>query len=103
MGPMESKEALYPIGTVHEPDAELLSADDLTADLVAVRAYRQHKQAVTTEQAINLRVPLWAVLDAIKQMDLSALRAVATLTEEQLAHRQGQNRHKVSVAEQVAT
>lgn len=88
MGSMASKEASYPIGTVHEPDATLLSADELAEDLVAVRAYRQHKQTTATEQAINLRVPLWAVLDAIRQMDTPALRAVASLTEEQLAHRQ---------------
>ncbi|MEZ4733066.1 MAG: hypothetical protein R3E79_38715 [Caldilineaceae bacterium] len=70
---------------VHEPEAPLLSADDLVEDLAVLRSYLQHKRTIAGEQAINLRIPLSVVLDAIKQMDWSALRTVADLAEQQLA------------------
>lgn len=91
-----SKEPTYPMGTVHEPDAPLLSADDLVEDLAAMRTYLQHQRATAGEHEINLRIPLW-VLDAIKQVDLSALREIADLTEQQLALHKTKNQVELRV------
>lgn len=70
-------------GTVHEPEAELLSADDAIQDAERLRArFRQRREA---ERAVPLRVPLWVLLEALDHLDSEALRQVAHRAEERLA------------------
>ncbi len=69
--------------SVHEPDEELLSAEDAIADADQLeRLYDRHRQA---DEAIPLRVPLSALLEAIDHLDLPALREVTRRAEERLA------------------
>lgn len=71
------------IGTAHEPEAELLSANDAIEDFQRLRAlFRQRQQA---DQPVPLRVPLWVLLEAIDYLDPEALRQIARRTEERLA------------------
>lgn len=75
------------ISSVHEPEAPVVDVEEVWEDYQRVRALYGKPQALET--SISIRVPLWAVLDAIKQMDLSALHQVAALTEQQLALHKG--------------
>ncbi len=69
--------------SVHEPDAALLSAEDAIAD--ADRLQRLYRQRLQTEAAIPLRVPLTTLLEALDQLEPSALREIARRIEERLA------------------
>lgn len=70
------------VRTVHEPEAELLTADDAIQDAERLRVlFRQQK----AEQPVSLRVPLWVLLEAIDQLEPEALRQVAQRAEERLA------------------
>ena len=67
--------------SVHEPEAELLTAEDAIEDSARLRAWlRQPK-----EQVVSLQVPLWALLDAIDHMSPDELRQVARRADERLA------------------
>ncbi len=69
--------------SVHEPEAELLSAEDAIQDAERLRVlFRRHRQA---EQSVPLRVPLWVLLDAIDHLEPEALRQVGRRVEERLA------------------
>ncbi len=75
------------IGSVHEPEAELLSAEDAIQDAERLRPlFRQQRRA---EQPVPLRVPLWALLEALDALEPEALRQVVQRAEECLvvAHR----------------
>jgi hypothetical protein len=69
--------------TVHEPDAELLSAEDAIHD--AERLSVLFHERGHTEQAIALQVPLSILLEAIDQLDSTSLRQIAQRVEERLA------------------
>lgn len=71
------------MGSVHEPEAELLSADEAIQDAERLRArFRQRREA---ERAVPLRGPLWILLEALDHLDSEALRQVAHRAEERLA------------------
>ena len=67
-------------GSVHEPEAELLTAEDAIEDSMRLRAWlRQRKEPV-----VSLQVPLWALLDAIDHLPPDELRQVARRADERL-------------------
>ncbi|MDQ3814583.1 MAG: hypothetical protein M3347_11605 [Armatimonadota bacterium] len=70
------------MGSVHEPEAELLSAEDAIQDAARLRAlFRQRQQA---EPVVSVPVPLSALLEAIDHLEPDALRQVARRAEERL-------------------
>jgi len=74
-------------GSVHEPEAELLSAEDAILDAERLRTlFRQQRQ---TSQPVQLQMPLWVLLDALDHLELEALRLVARRVEERLAEAHG--------------
>mgnify|MGYP001606889120 FL=1 len=71
------------IGSVHEPEAELLSAEDAIQDAKRLRVlFRQQRRA---ERPVSLRMPLWVLLEALDNLEPEALRQVAQRAEERLA------------------
>jgi hypothetical protein len=71
------------VKSVHEPEAELLSAEDAIQDAERLRMlFRQRRQA---EEPVPLRVPLWVLLEAIDHLGPEALRQVGRRIEERLA------------------
>jgi hypothetical protein len=74
-------------GNVHEPEAELLSAEDAIEDAAGLRTlFRQRRQ---TAQPVQLQMPLWVLLDALDHLEPEALRQVARRAEERLAEAHG--------------
>ncbi len=76
---------LAEVKSVHEPEAELLTLDEVLEGAEAVRRYLERKRNIQSEQSISLRVPLWVVIEAIDQMEEPALRQVVQLVEKRLA------------------
>ncbi|MBI4789569.1 MAG: hypothetical protein HY782_21270 [Chloroflexi bacterium] len=71
------------LGSVHEPDAELLSAEDAIQDAVRLRAFfREHHKG---ERAVPVRVPLSALLDAMDYLEPDELRQAVQRAEKRLA------------------
>ena len=72
-----------PQQSVHEPDEELLSAEDAIEDAERLDTlFRRGRQA---EQLVALRVPLSTLMEAIDQLELEDLRKVSRRVEERLA------------------
>ena len=70
-------------GMVHEPEAQLLSAEDAIRDAEQLQElFRQRRQA---EQPVPLRVPLRVLLEALDSLDQEALREIARRAEERLS------------------
>ncbi|MGH2521293.1 MAG: hypothetical protein ACRDH2_02215 [Anaerolineales bacterium] len=70
------------MGSVHEPEAPLLSAEDAIHDAERLReAYHRRK----VERAVPVRVPLWALLEALGALEPDELRQVVRHVEERLA------------------
>ncbi len=74
------------IGSVHEPEAELLSAEDAIQDAARLRAWFHQRQQA--ERVVSVRVPLWALLEAIDHLQPDELRQVARRVEERLVAEQ---------------
>ncbi len=68
---------------VHEPEAELLDAQDVAADYRRLRAL--YHNPARGEHSIPLRVPLWVVIEAIDDLDPPALRNLAQHIADRLA------------------
>ncbi len=69
------------VGSVHEPEAELLSAEDAIQDVARLRAlFRQRRR----ERAVPVRVPLWALLEAIDFLEPEELRQTVERAEKRL-------------------
>jgi hypothetical protein len=64
---------------VHEPDAELASAADALQDAARLRAILRQR-----EHAVQVRVPLSALLDALDALGPQELRQVAKHAQERL-------------------
>ena len=72
------------MGSAHEPEAPLLSAEDVIHDAGRLReAYRRRK----VERAVPVRVPLWALLEALDALEPDELRQVVRHVEERLGAR----------------
>lgn len=69
------------LGNVHEPEAELLSAEDAIQDAARLRAVFRRRES---ERVVPVRVPLWALLEAIDRLEADELRQVAQRAEERL-------------------
>lgn len=70
-------------GSVHEPNAELLSAQDAIQDAQRLRAwYERHRRA---NRSVAVRVPLEALLEVIDDLGPDELREVARRAQERLA------------------
>lgn len=70
-------------GMAHEPDTQLLSAEDAIRDAQQLQElFRQRRQA---EQPVPLRVPLRVLLEALDSLDQEALREIARRAEERLS------------------
>jgi hypothetical protein len=70
--------------SVHEPEAQLLSAQDAIRDAerLQVLLRRNWQQA---EREVQLRVPFTVIIEAIDQLDAGELRLLAQRLEERLA------------------
>lgn len=68
--------------SLHEPDAELLSAEDAIEDAERLRAWLRNRRA--SEQHVQLDIPLRVLLEAIDHLDPAALREVVQRAEERL-------------------
>lgn len=64
--------------SAHEPDEELIDAEEVLAGAADVRELVQQRKVVA------LRVPLWALLDAIDALDRRDLQQVARRVEHRL-------------------
>ena len=70
------------IGSVHEAEAELLSAEDAIQD--AARLSALFRQRRPRERAVPVRVPLWALLEAIDHLQPDELRQAVERAEKRL-------------------
>jgi len=70
-------------GSVHEPEAELLSAEDAIHDAERLRALFQKRRRV--EQSVPLHVPLSVLLEALDHLEPEALRQIVQQASERLA------------------
>jgi len=70
--------------SVHEPEAQLLSAQDAIQDAERLRALllRNRQQA---EREVQLQVPFTVILQAIDQLEPGELRMLAQRLEDRLA------------------
>ena len=68
--------------TVHEPEAELLTAQDAIEDGENLRQW--FRQPQSDSQPIELRMPLRILLQALDHLEPDALRQVARHAEERL-------------------
>lgn len=70
--------------SIHEPNAPLLSAQDVIQDAERLRGllWRNRQQA---EREVQLRVPFTVILKAIDQLEPSELRLLAQRLEDRLA------------------
>ena len=66
---------------VHEPDAELLSADDALQDAKRPPAVLRQRQR---EHSVPLRVPLSALLEALDALEPKELQQVVRHAQERL-------------------
>ena len=70
--------------SVHEPEAQLLSAQDAIQDAERLRVLlRRNRQRA--EREVQLRVPFTVIIEAIDQLEVSELRLLARRLEERLA------------------
>ncbi len=69
------------IGSVHEPEAELHSADDAIQDSARLRALYGSRRA---EHAIPVRVPFSALLEAIDCLESDELKEAMKRAEKRL-------------------
>lgn len=76
------------IGSVHEPKARLLSAEDAVADAARLRDVLRQRMA---GRAVPVRVPLQALLEAIDSLEPGDLQQVAERVERRLASATGQS------------
>jgi hypothetical protein len=70
-------------GSVHEPDEELLSAEDAIEDGKRLDELFRRRQHI--EQYVALRVPLSSLLEAIDQLEVEELRKIGRRVQERLA------------------
>jgi len=75
------------MGSVHEPEAELLSAEDAIQDAARLRALLRQRRLA--ERAVSIRVPLWALLEAMDHLEPDDLRQALERAEKRLAAIQG--------------
>jgi hypothetical protein len=70
--------------SVHEPNAQLLSAQDAIQDAERLQEllWRNRQQA---EREVQLRVPFTVILKAIDQLEASELRLLVQRLEDRLA------------------
>lgn len=73
------------IKSIHEPEAELLTLDEVLESAEVVHEYLARKHQLQPEQSIALRVPLQVVIEAIDRMEEPALRQVVQHVERRLA------------------
>ena len=71
------------VKSVHEPEAKLLSAEDAIQDAARLSAAMRGRRA--SERAVPVRVPLWALLEALDVLELPELNQVAHRVQERLA------------------
>jgi len=70
--------------SIHEPRAQLLSAQDAIQDAERLRALvlRNRQRA---EREVQLRVPFMVIIEAVDQLEVDELRLLAQRLEERLA------------------
>ena len=73
------------VKSIHEPEAELVTLDEVLEGAEVVRTYLERKRKIQSEQSVSPRVPLWVVIEAIDQMGEPALRQVVQHVEKRLA------------------
>ena len=72
------------VKSVHEPQAKLLSAEDAVQDAARLRAVMRGSRRAS-ERAVPVRVPLWALLEALDVLDPPELQQIAHRVQERLA------------------
>jgi len=81
---MNGMEMMEQVKSIHEPEAELLSAEEAVQDAARLSAViRGGRRA--SERAVPVRVPLWALLEALDVLEPPELDKVAHRVQERLA------------------
>lgn len=80
----EHSEAVMRAKTAHEPEAEVMSADDVWNDAQRLAALL-NRNAAEDEQAIQLQIPLTAYLSALDNLDRDELLLLRDRVDERLA------------------
>ena len=70
--------------SIHEPEAQLLRAQDAIQDAERLRALLQRNRQ-RAEREVQLRVPFTVIIQAIDQLEAGELRLLARRLEERLA------------------
>ncbi|RLC76818.1 MAG: hypothetical protein DRI61_12600 [Chloroflexi bacterium] len=68
-------------GRVHEPEAELLSPEDISKDAQRIQEWYARWQ---TGQEITIKVPVWTLLEAIEFLGPDELQLLRKRVEERL-------------------
>ena len=68
-------------GNVHEPQAELLSAEEALKDAARLREKLRRSKP---ERVVSIHVPLWALLEALDFLEPMELQQVAQRAQERL-------------------
>ena len=68
---------------VHEPEEELASAEQVIEDVARLK--RAFGRAPGAERSVSVRIPLWALLEAIDSLDSAELRQVGRRVERRLS------------------
>jgi hypothetical protein len=73
--------------SIHEPRAQLLSAQDATQDAERLQALllRNRQRA---EREVQLRMPFTVIIEAVDQLEADELRLLAQRLDERLADEQ---------------
>jgi len=75
--------------SVHEAEAELLSAEDAIQDAARLGALFRQRRYEAAERVVPVRVPLWALLEAIDHLEADELRQAMERAEKRLVTIEG--------------
>ena len=72
---------------IHEPEARLVSAEESVQDALRLREVRAAMRR--SLQSVSVRVPMWALLEALDSLDPPELQQIARRVQERLAEASG--------------
>ena len=72
---------------IHEPEARLVSAEESIQDALRLQEVRAAMRR--SLQSVSVRVPMWALLEALDSLEAPELRQIARRVQERLAEASG--------------
>jgi hypothetical protein len=72
---------------IHEPEAELVSAEESMQDTLRLQEARVTMRH--SLQAVSIRVPMWALLEALDSLEPPESQQIARRVQERLAEASG--------------